>query len=136
MSEAEDVLQSIDQLRRDLSGYHGQLKAHNDLARHCENQRKRIGELEGLYSKAKAEIAELREQTRWMEQTDSRWEAAVRDCEQAKAENEKLRELVRFMWVADYAGHFSTLPEHQEHQAAVLQHMCELGVEVQPWANA
>ena len=61
MSEADDVLHSIDQLRRDLSGYHGQLKAHNDLQRHCDNQRKRIGELEALYAGAKAEIAELRE---------------------------------------------------------------------------
>lgn len=116
MSEAEDVLQSIDQLRRDLSGYHGQLKAHNDLAKHCENQRKRIGELEGLYAKAKSdrdetamafskerdraeflmrENAELKEQTRWMAQTDSRWEAAIRDLEQAKAENSELRERVK-----------------------------------------
>lgn len=55
MSEADDVLRSIDQLRRDLSGYHGQLKAHNDLQRHCDNQRKRIAELEGLYAKAKAD---------------------------------------------------------------------------------
>ena len=47
-----------------------------------------------------------------------------------KDENAELRELVRFMWFADYAGHFSTLPEHQEHQAAVWQRMCELGIEV------
>lgn len=131
MSEATDVLQAIDQLRRDLTGYHGQLKAHNDLQLHCDNQRKRIGELEALYAGAKAEIAELKEQTRWMAQTDSRWEAAVRDLEQAKAENAKLRELVRYMWFADYAGHFSTLPEHQEHQATVWQRMRELGVEVE-----
>lgn len=58
---ADDVLRDIDQLRRDLSGYHGQLKAHNDLQRHCDNQRKRIKELEGLYARAKAENAELRE---------------------------------------------------------------------------
>lgn len=50
-----DVLRAIDQLRRDLSGYHGQLKAHDDLQRHCDNQRKRIAELEGLYAKAKAD---------------------------------------------------------------------------------
>lgn len=55
------VLKAIDQLRRDLTGYHGQLKAHDDLQRHCDNQRKRIAELEGLYAKAKDEIAELRE---------------------------------------------------------------------------
>lgn len=45
-------------------------------------------------------------------------------------ENAKLRELVRFMWLADYAGHFSTMPELQEHQAVVWQRMRELGVEV------
>ena len=55
MSDGTDVLRAIDQLRRDLSGYHGQLKAHNDLQRHCDNQRERIGELEGLYANAKAE---------------------------------------------------------------------------------
>lgn len=63
---ATDVLRSIDQLRRDLSGYHGQLKAHDDLQRHCDNQRKRIGELEVLYAGAKAEVAELRELVRRM----------------------------------------------------------------------
>ena len=55
MSEADDVLRAIDQLRRDLSGYHGQMVAHNDLQRHCDNQRQRIAELEGLYARAKAE---------------------------------------------------------------------------------
>lgn len=60
MSEADDVLRSIDQLRRDLSGYHGQLKAHNDLQRHCDHQRERITELEGLYAKAKAENEQLK----------------------------------------------------------------------------
>lgn len=66
MSEADDVLRSIDQLRRDLSVYHGQLKAHNDLQTHCDNQRKRIGELEVLYAKVKAEAAGLRELVRDM----------------------------------------------------------------------
>jgi len=64
MSEATDVLQAIDHLRRDLSGYHGQLKAHNDLQRHCDNQRERIVQLEGLYAEAKAENAKLRELVR------------------------------------------------------------------------
>ena len=95
---ATDVLCAIDQLRRDLSGYHGQLKAHDDLQRHCGNQRKRIAELEAIHARDAAEIAELKEQTRWMDQTDSRWEAAVRDLEQVKAENAKLRELVQDMW--------------------------------------
>lgn len=60
MNEATDVLQAIDQLRRDLSGYHGQLKAHDDLRRHCDHQRDRIAQLEGLYAKTKAENAKLR----------------------------------------------------------------------------
>lgn len=47
-----------------------------------------------------------------------------------KAENAQLRELVKDMWFADYAGHFSTLPEHQDHQAAVWKRMRELGIEV------
>ena len=49
------ILTAIDQLRRDLSGYHGQLKAHSDLQVHCDRQRERIADLEGLYAKAKAE---------------------------------------------------------------------------------
>ena len=61
MSEATDVLQAIDQLRRDLTGYHGQLKAHNDLQVHCDHQRERIVQLEGLYAEAKAENEKLRE---------------------------------------------------------------------------
>lgn len=60
MNEATDVLQAIDQLRRDLTGYHGQLKAHDDLRRHCDNQRERIVQLEGLYAEVKAENAKLR----------------------------------------------------------------------------
>lgn len=66
---------------------------------------------------------------------------AVRDAEhdescawdrvrKAEAEADRLRELVRYMWFADYAGHFSTLPEHQEQQATVWQRMRELGIEV------
>ena len=61
MSDATDVLQAVDQLRRDLSGYHGQLKAHNDLQRHCDHQRERIAELEAIHARDKAENAKLRE---------------------------------------------------------------------------
>jgi len=61
MSDATDVLQAIDQLRRDLSGYHGQLKAHNDLQRHCDHQRERIVELEAIHARDKAENTKLRE---------------------------------------------------------------------------
>lgn len=130
MSDAIDVLCAIDQLRRDLSGYHGQLKAHDDLQRHCDNQRKRIAELEAIHARDAAEIAELKEQTRWMAQTDSRWEAAVRDLEQAKAENAELRELVANVW-AEYAAQ----AESSFHPAwsvdpAIADRMRELGVEV------
>ena len=84
---AADVLYAIDQLRRDLSGYHGQLKAHNDLQRHCDNQRNRIVELEGLYAKAKAE-------------KDETATAFIREYDRAEfltRERAKLRELVRDM---------------------------------------
>lgn len=128
MSDAIDVLRAIDQLRRDLIGYHGQLKAHDDLQRHCGNQRKRIGELEGLYAGAKAEIAELKEQTRWMAQTDSRWEAAVRDLEQAKAENDALRELVREMYRLFVRGH-NWGPRYASEKMWIEDSMEELGVE-------
>ena len=47
-----------------------------------------------------------------------------------KAENAKLRELVKYMWFSDYAWHFSTLPEHQDNKAAVWNRMRELGIEV------
>lgn len=66
MSDATDVMCAIDQLRRDLSGYHGQLKAHNDLQRHCDNQRKRIVELEAIHARDKAENDKLRELVRDM----------------------------------------------------------------------
>lgn len=122
---ATDVLRAIDQLRRDLSGYHGQLKAHDDLKRHCDNQRRRIAELEAIHARDAAEIAELKEQTRWIAQTDSRWEAAVRDLEQAKAENEKLRELVDELYpLADY-GAMDASELDTAHDL-----MRELGVEV------
>lgn len=58
---ANAVLRDIDQLRRDLRGYHDHLKAHDDMQRHCDNQRRRIAGLEGLYADAKAENAKLRE---------------------------------------------------------------------------
>lgn len=67
--------------------------------------------------------------------------AAVQDSEhdesmawdrvrKAESENAKLRELVAYMWTYDYAGHFSTLPEHMEHVDAVWQQMQLLGIEV------
>lgn len=96
MSDGTDVLRAIDQLRRDLSGYHGQLKAYNDLQRHCDNQRERIGELEGLYEKAKAERDEaamsfskerdraeflMRENAKLRELAERAWKTAERLCQ-------------------------------------------------------
>lgn len=45
-------------------------------------------------------------------------------------ENEKLRELVRTMWLYDYAGKFSSAQEDVEHVAMVYRCMRELGVEI------
>ncbi|RVU97031.1 hypothetical protein EII22_08850 [Coriobacteriales bacterium OH1046] len=121
MSDGTDVLRAIDQLRRDLSGYHGQLVAHNELQRHCDNQRERIVELEGLYAKAKAE----------------RDETAMSFCKEhdraelLMRENAKLRELVADMWFWSYCGHIDS--ESQEKQMAhidsVLKRMRELRVD-------
>ena len=102
MSEADNVLRDIDQLRRDLSCYHGQLKAHNDLQRHCDNQRERISELEGLYAKAKADRDE---NAKNMSKEYDRAEFLAR-------ENAKLRELLREMWtfteLVDVCGRLSS----------------------------
>lgn len=47
-----------------------------------------------------------------------------------EAENAKLRELVRSMWLYDYAGKFSTARNDVEHVAMVYQRIRELGIEV------
>ena len=157
MSEADDVLRSIDQLRRDLSGYHGQLKAHNDLQRHCDNQRRRIVELEGLYTKAKAENVELLEERDmyrdlvdcmvhpdvpdqlYAENVELRDEnARLRSClsddaENARmimGENAKLRELVRVMWRELAVACAEQVTSH-ETLRKVSDRMCELGIEVE-----
>ena len=106
---ALDVLRAIDQLRRDLTGYHGQLKAHDDLQRHCDNQRRRIGELERLYAGVKAE-------------RDEAWMAYGRENARANVlmgKNDKLRELLDYMTpIAWYAA------SEREHDR-----MRELGIE-------
>lgn len=93
MSDGTDVLRAIDQLRHDLSGYHGQLKAHNDLQRHCDNQRERIAELEGLYANAKAERDEA---AMSFSKERDRAEFLMR-------ENAKLRELVQDIYEVMWA---------------------------------
>ena len=50
--------------------------------------------------------------------------------EELNAENAKLRELVRAMWLYDYAGKFSSVQEDVEHVAMIYQRMRELGVEL------
>lgn len=114
MSDATDVLHAIDQLRRDLSGYHGQLKAHNDLQMHCDNQRKRIVELEGLYAKAKAE----------RDETAMAFSKEHDRAEFLMRENARLRKLVRRLY--DYA--MDEYPDGTELNFA--DEMRELGVEV------
>ena len=123
MSEADEVLQSIDQLRRDLTGYHGQLKAHNDLKKHCDNQRRRIGELEGLYAKAKAESGEA---AMAFSKEHDRAEFLMR-------KNAELRELVRDMWFWGYEGHMDSKSQEwqMKHIDGVLDRMRELGIEVE-----
>ena len=78
MNDATDVLQAIDQLRRDLSGYHGQLKAHNDLQRHCERQKEQLAALQAIHKPIKDERNLYK-----------------RQADKLAAENAKLRELVR-----------------------------------------
>lgn len=104
------VLQAIDQLRRDLSGYHEQLVAHNELERHCDNQRKRISELEGLLAGMKAENARLHEYATKLEQTNIALDSDntelrndMKDMQTIVRDNHSLRELVRhlFWWDSD-----------------------------------
>ena len=47
---------------------------------------------------------------------------------EAERENTMMRKLLKRIWLADYAGHFSTLPEHQDHWNDVYRCLCELGV--------
>ena len=118
-NDANDVLRDIDQLRRDLSGYHGQLKAHNDLQRHCDNQRKRISELEGLYAKAKADRDE---NAMNMSKEHDRAEFLAR-------KNAKLRELVNDLYIWFVRGH-DWGPYCAGETAMVEERMRELGMEV------
>lgn len=157
MSEATDVLHSIDQLRRDLSGYHGQLKAHNDLQIHCDRQRERIAELEGLYVKSKAESAKLREQMErlvtllrndcdieaswdglrrfWsIELTEDGCLMRDRACK-AEAENAKLRELVNGLdhcttWANEDGKDCWSCPLWHEKDCTAEDIERELGIEV------
>ena len=120
---ALDVLGAIDQLRRDLSGYHGQLKAHDDLQRHCDNQRMRIGELERLYAGAKAERDEA-----VMAYGRERARANV-----LMGENARLRDLCAEMYHAarllDANRHIEGMRVTDERREDWERRMGELGVE-------
>ena len=83
-----DVLHDIDQLRRDLSGYHGQLKAHNDLQRHCERQKEQLAALQEAHKPIKDER-----------------DLYKRQADRLAAENARLRELVDYVTpIAWYAA--------------------------------
>lgn len=103
----QHVLTAIDQLRRDLSEYHGQLKAYNDLQTHCDRQRERIACLEGLYKKVKAENAKLRKELEFERENNESIRrlfdavaprCGTKDCPSLVEYVEQLRELVRCMW--------------------------------------
>ena len=55
---------------------------------------------------------------------------AERRAAELEEQNAKLRELVRAMWLYDYAGKFSSAPDDVEHVAMVYRCMRELGVEI------
>lgn len=118
MSDATNVLHAIDQLRRDLSGYHGQLKAQNDLRLHCDNQRERITELEGLYARAKVE----------RDETAMAFSKEHDRAEFLMRERAALRELVREMYQCsrqygcDRCGY--------KDGCAMFDRMAQLGIEV------
>lgn len=119
LKEAHDeLLSELEELRDENARLRSCLSYDEECARVI------IGEYNELWEKY-AEVCETSAMLRADMAAARERQAKLRD------ENKKLRELVRFMWFADYAGHFSTLPEHQEHQAAVWQRMCELGVEVE-----
>lgn len=111
--DAIDVLKSIDQLRRDLSGYHGQLKAHNDLQRHCDRQREQLAALGAAHKPIKDER-----------------DSYKRQAERLAAENAKLREFAHDMWNdmnVCYTQHES--PDSSD-MAFYRDSMRELGIEV------
>lgn len=113
--DALDVLLAIDALRRDLSGYHGQLKAWNDLSTHSERQRERIRTLEELHATDKQLVADLR------------------------TDNAKLRELVRVFYHCTTSGECDYCPINGGGTVKLMpdticdtihDRMRELGVEV------
>lgn len=55
---------------------------------------------------------------------------AERRAAELEEQNDKLRELVRAMWLYDYAGKFSSAQDDVEHVAMVYRCMRELGVEI------
>lgn len=120
MSDATDVLKAIDQLRRDLSGYHGQLKAHNDLQRHCERQKEQLAALQAVYKPIKDER-----------------DLYKRQADRLAAENAKLRKLLLDVWndAMQFDGFWDYVNDDGEiYNEDELPHyydrMHELGIEV------
>ena len=133
-----DVLMAIDNLRRDLSGYHGQLKAYSDMKKHSERQRERIATLEGIHARDKAENERLEQEmmTRCGECV------AMLDCDEClradadhkarKAlayKNEKLRELLQDVAICACGRYCYGCP-HQNDGCDRDQRLREFGIEV------
>lgn len=62
--DGTNVLKAIDGLRRELSGYHGQLVARNDLERHCERQRETLARMNEAHERDLRQIAALKNECR------------------------------------------------------------------------
>lgn len=144
MSDGTDVLRAIDQLRRDLSGYHGQLVAHNELQRHCERQKEQLAALQAAHKPIKderdlykrqtdrlaAENAKLRDElAKWERLADGidlpEYPVAQFVPKDLERENAKLRELVDELHpLADY-GAMDASELDRAHDL-----MRELGIEV------
>lgn len=107
------VLNAIDQLRRDLTGYHGQLKVHDDLQRHCERQKEQLAALQAIHKPIKDER-----------------DLYKRQADKLAAENAKLRELIRD-WYELAVGGADSLTDWNHAQADLEQRMRELGIEVE-----
>lgn len=110
-----DVLRAIDQLRRDLTGYHGQLKVHDDLQRHCERQKEQLAALQAIHKPIKDER-----------------DLYKRQADKLAAENAKLRGLVRDMRAVIWAYDEATSDDDCPPALPLFEdRLRELGIEVE-----